>query len=92
LQSIRVEEEKRKEKEVKPQPQPPLPQQRQKRSSPALNSFIYALKSSESQRQYPGRLKQFFDFLGLPGPVEEQAETFLYMSKSNDSQWTQKDV
>jgi len=25
-----------------------------------------------------------FDFLGLPGPIEEQAETFLQFSKSND--------
>lgn len=30
-----------------------------------------------------------FDFLGLPGPIEEQAETFLQFSKSNDFQWTQ---
>jgi hypothetical protein len=82
LQSIT--KEKKEEAEVIKQP---LPQQRQ--SSPALNSFIYPLKSSESQRQYPGRLKQFFDFLGLPGPVEEQAEAFLHMSKSNDTQWTQ---
>ena len=29
-----------------------------------------------------------FDFLGLPGPIEEQAETFLQLSKSNDFQWT----
>jgi hypothetical protein len=57
---------------------------RQGCQSPALSSFIYALKSSEAQRQYPGRLKLFFDYLGLPGPsLEEQAETFLENSKGN---------
>jgi hypothetical protein len=67
LQSIR-EEEKEEKREQEQQRQLPQERQSQKRShyqSPALNSFIYALKSPESQKQYPGRLKKFFDFLGL---------------------------
>lgn len=36
-----------------------------------LYSFMYALKSSEAKRQYPKRLKMLFDFLGLPGSLEE---------------------
>jgi hypothetical protein len=42
-----------------------------------VKSFRYALKSSEARRQYPKRLKMLFDFLGLPGSLEEQASEFL---------------
>jgi len=38
---------------------------------------MYALKSSESRRQYPSRLKLFFDFIGLRGILNEQAIEFL---------------
>lgn len=41
-----------------------------------LYAFMYALKSSESRRQYPKRLKMLFDYLNLPGPIEEQARSF----------------
>lgn len=30
-----------------------------------LNSFLYALKSSEAKRQYPARLIKFFDYLEI---------------------------
>jgi hypothetical protein len=30
-----------------------------------LNSFLYALKSSEAKRQYPARLMKFFDYLEI---------------------------
>ncbi|MFY9871250.1 MAG: hypothetical protein WAK17_16160 [Candidatus Nitrosopolaris sp.] len=46
-----------------------------------LDSFMYALKSSESRRQYPRRLKLFFDFIGLIGALSEQATEFLKRSK-----------
>ncbi len=42
-----------------------------------LALLIYALKSSESQRQYPGRLKVFFDYLRLEGTIEDQAIQFV---------------
>jgi hypothetical protein len=35
--------------------------------------FLYAVKSPESKRQYPRRLKMFLDYLGLDGVLEEQA-------------------
>lgn len=38
---------------------------------------MYALKSSETQRQYPRRLKLFFDFIGLRGTLDQQASEFL---------------
>jgi hypothetical protein len=44
---------------------------------------MYALKSSESRRQYPRRLKLFFDFIGLSGTLSEQAVEFLKRSKAD---------
>ena len=37
---------------------------------------MYALRSSEARRQYPKRLKMLFDFLGLSGSLEAQAQEF----------------
>ena len=42
-----------------------------------MDSFMYALKSSEARRQYPKRLKLFFDFIGVGGTLPEQASNFL---------------
>ena len=56
-----------------------------KKQSP-LYPFMYALKSSEARRQYPKRLKMLFDFLGLPGSLEEQAREFLDKATEN-IQW-----
>jgi hypothetical protein len=40
------------------------------------------------------RLKLFFDFLGLYGSLEEQAEAFLEKAKGNGggAQWTQDSI
>jgi hypothetical protein len=46
---------------------------------------MYALKSSEARRQYPKRLKMLFDFLGLPGSLEEQARGFFGQIKTEYS-------
>jgi hypothetical protein len=56
-----------------------------------LYSFMYALKSSEARRQYPKRLKMLFDFLGLPGSLEEQATEFLEKARQN-IQWAQDSI
>ena len=42
-----------------------------------LSLFISMLGSSESIRQYPQRLKVFFDFLKIKGDIKEQAITFV---------------
>ena len=42
-----------------------------------LSLFISMLGSSESIRQYPQRLKVFFDFLKIKGNIKEQAITFV---------------
>jgi len=52
---------------------------------------MYALKSSEARRQYPKRLKMLFDFLGLPGSLEEQANEFLDKARQN-IQWSQDSI
>jgi len=55
--------------------------------------FMYALKSSEARRQYPRRLKMLFDFLNLPGSLEQQAEVLLDKSKQeNGGQWAQHSI
>ena len=56
-----------------------------------LYSFMYALKSSEARRQYPKRLKMLFDFLDLPGSLEEQATAFLDKARQN-IQWSQDSI
>jgi hypothetical protein len=91
--------EKRRKRSVITATTKPQSQSKSKSNSPALNSFIYALKSSEAQRQYCMRLRLFFDFLGLHGSLEEQAETFLQKLKDNDDddghggvRWTQDSI
>ena len=44
---------------------------------------MYALKSSEARRQYPRRLKLFFDFIGLRGTLNEQGIEFLTRLKED---------
>jgi hypothetical protein len=53
-----------------------------KKQSPSY-SFMYALKSSEARRQYPKRLKMLFDFMELPGSLEEQAAEFLKRARQD---------
>jgi hypothetical protein len=38
-----------------------------------ITSFLYGLKSQESKKKYPQRLKVFLRFLGIEGDVREQA-------------------
>ena len=53
---------------------------------------MYALKSSESRRQYPKRLKMLFDYLKLSGSIDEQAKEFLYKTKEKDIHWAQDSI
>jgi len=53
-----------------------------------LTAFDYALKSPESKRQYPKRLKVFLDFLKIGGDLEAQTITFVCKAK-NDPNWAQ---
>jgi hypothetical protein len=69
LQSINKEKNEKEEEEI-------IGRSEIKKQSP-LYLFMYALKSSEARRQYPKRLKMLFDFIGLPGSLEDQATEFL---------------
>ena len=51
-----------------------------------MDNFFYALKSSESRRQYPKRFEKFLNFLGLDGSLEEKSIKFL-MKAQLDIQW-----
>lgn len=51
-----------------------------------MAAFLYALKSPESRRQNPKRLKMLYDFIGLVEPLENQALEFVKRAKG-DSKW-----
>ena len=54
--------------------------------------FMYALKASESKRQYPRRFKVLLDYLGLEGDsLSEQAKKFL-MIALRDPKWVQGSI
>lgn len=58
-----------------------------KNNNPML-AFTFALRASETKRQWPKRLKIFFDFLNLEDAttIEEQANQFVIKAKQN-LQW-----
>jgi hypothetical protein len=60
-------------------------QRQQEEYQDPLSFFIYALKAPETKRQWPRRLKVFFDFLKLEEPIEEQAKQFLIRTKQDFS-------
>jgi hypothetical protein len=63
-------------------------QQEEEEEDPMAN-FIYALKAAGTKRQWPRRLKIFFDFLDLSSDVlEEQAREFVKNTRNNPK-WTQ---
>ena len=46
------------------------------------------LSNRQSQRQYPGRLKVFLDYLGLEGTLDEKARHFSKKARNN-RKWLQ---
>ena len=53
-----------------------------------LNYFLFALKTTETKRQYSRNLKLFFDFdLNQNLSLNEQADVFVKKSL-NDINWT----
>jgi hypothetical protein len=52
---------------------------------PVAYAFMY-VNAAHIKRQYPKRLKQFFDFVGLEGDLEQQGQMFLEeVRRQNDS-------
>lgn len=61
-------------------------------TNPVLYAFKY-LNSPETQRQYPQRLKHFFDRAGLPGrDIEEQGRAFLDKARGENKQWAEEKI
>jgi hypothetical protein len=46
-------------------------------------SICSGFRNPESKRQYPRRIKMFFDFLGFRGTLEEHAKESLRNAKQN---------
>jgi hypothetical protein len=51
-----------------------------------LQQFTYALRATETKRQYPRRLKVFMDFFKLERDIRQQAKT-LKEKNQNDNNW-----
>ena len=76
IKEKKKEEEPEEEVITQEQEQEQEQEQYQQRQNP-IHSFLYVLKLSEAQREYPRRLKLLFDYLDLPGPLELQAQDVL---------------
>lgn len=48
-------------------------------------NFLYALKSTQSKRQYPSNLDHFFKFLGISGALDEKCKKLYDYIKSKES-------
>ncbi len=56
--------------------------------SGALALFMYGLKADDTRRQYPARLKRFFEFISVEGTtLEQQCENFVHRAR-HDSNYT----
>lgn len=49
-----------------------------------LTSFLYALESSEAKRQYPARLKKFFDYIGIKSNITETTSKENFKDQLNE--------
>jgi integrase len=69
-----------------------LVQEEEQQENP-IAVFMYALKAPETKRQWPRRLKTFFDFLPFEGvtTIEGQAKLFVYKAR-RDPQWAQNSL
>jgi site-specific recombinase XerC len=56
-----------------------------------ISEMLFALKSPESKRQYPKRLKVFMDYLKLDGDISEQAQVLLKRAFENPK-WLESSV
>jgi hypothetical protein len=62
--------------------------QRERQEEDAVAVFVYALRATETKRQWPRRLKAFFDFFDFRGTLKEQATSFLNKAR-RDPRWAQ---
>src|SRR2546423_1719414 len=53
-----------------------------------LTTFMFALKAAETRRQWPKRLKMFFNFVNLQGSLAAQSKEFVSKARQN-TQWAE---
>jgi hypothetical protein len=58
------------------------------RHTTPVDFAFMSIRSPTTKKQYPRRLKQFFDYMSLEGnTLEEQAQTFLAGAKKEQEYW-----
>lgn len=60
----------------------------------SYQTFIYALRSSESKRQYPRRLQIFLNYLNIDSSmtIDEKSNLFYSMIGENSSNWLEYEL
>ncbi len=63
------------------------------RQKTSVDFAFMSIRSPITKKQYPRRLKLFFDYLGLEGnSLEEQAQTFLIKAKEEPDYWVEGNI
>jgi hypothetical protein len=63
------------------------------RQKTPVDFAFMSIRSSITKKQYPRRLKMFFDHMGLKGnSLEEQAQTFLTKAKEEPDCWVEDNI
>jgi len=55
--------------------------------SEPLETFLYAIKSDATKSKYKSRLKNFFDYLEIPGDLEAKSKLFIGKSNKKGNSW-----
>ena len=53
---------------------------------PIIDKFKAGLRAEETKESYPRLVGLFFDFLDIPGTLEEQFESFVKMANDDDDE------
>jgi hypothetical protein len=63
----------------------------QKESLDPMSNFMYALQSTATKRQYPRRLKLFFDFC-FNNSYDLESQAIQFLKKSKDDSWAYSQI
>jgi len=55
--------------------------------SEPLETFLYAIKSDATKSKYKNRLKNFFDYLEIPGDLEAKSKSFIVQANKKGNSW-----
>jgi hypothetical protein len=56
-------------------------------NSEPMELFTYAIKSPITKDRYLNRLSNFFEYLNLQGPIEDQAKDLMMQIRNNEPTW-----